>query len=82
MGHPGQRARGTRCSCLRAERGGRRAAQEKSRLQRMAEDHAVKMAEATEASRLPALFTAGRLEGSPETKLGKLQARTCRGLGL
>ena len=39
----------------------------------MAEDHAAKLAEASEAPRLGALFAAGRLDGSHQDKLLALQ---------
>ena len=47
--------------------------QEAGRLQRMAEDHAVKLDHPSEAVRLPTLFTAGRLEGSHQSKVAAVQ---------
>ncbi len=44
----------------------------------MAEDHAAKLAEASEAPRLAALFAAGRLDGSHQDKLLALQACLAR----
>jgi hypothetical protein len=44
----------------------------------MAEDHAAKLAEASEAPRLAALFAAGRLDGSHQDKLLALQVPGCR----
>ena len=40
----------------------------------MAEDHAAKLADPSEAPRLGALFAAGRLDGNHQDKLTALQA--------
>lgn len=49
--------------------------QESSRLQRMAEDHASKLEDSSEAARLPALFAAGHIHGTHQEQLHSLQAR-------
>ncbi len=49
--------------------------QERSRLSHMAEDHARKLGEPSEAARLPALFAAGRLDGTPAAQLAALQVQ-------
>jgi hypothetical protein len=49
--------------------------QERARLSQIAEDHARKLAEPSEAARLPALFAAGRLDGTQAAQLAALQVQ-------
>ncbi len=52
--------------------------QERQRLMAMAEDHAAKLADPSEAPRLGALFAAGRLDGNHQDKLLALQVPPLR----